>query len=51
LVNAEIEDGILDAESTIGFAGLLLVAGAETTTNLIGNATVSGRPCLIQITK
>jgi cytochrome P450 len=32
---------ILDAESTIGFAGLLLAAGSETTTNLIGNATVS----------
>ncbi len=41
LVNAEVDEGILDPESTIGFAGLLLAAGSETTTNLIGNATVS----------
>lgn len=41
LVDAELDDGILDPESTIGFAGLLLAAGSETTTNLIGNAMVS----------
>jgi cytochrome P450 len=41
LVNAEAQGGVLDAETTIGFAGLLLIAGSETTTNLIGNATVS----------
>jgi cytochrome P450 len=42
LISVLVEAGdILDAESTIGFAGLLLAAGSETTTNLIGNATLT----------
>jgi cytochrome P450 len=41
LVDAQVGEGILDADSTIGFAGLLLAAGSETTTNLIGNAMLS----------
>jgi cytochrome P450 len=41
LVDAEVDGGVLDPESTIGFAGLLLAAGSETTTNLIGNTMVS----------
>jgi cytochrome P450 len=41
LVDAGLGEGILDADSTIGFAGLLLAAGSETTTNLIGNVMVT----------
>jgi len=41
LVDAGLGEGILDAESTLGFAGLLLAAGSETTTNLIGNMMVT----------
>ncbi len=41
LVDAGLGEGILDADSTVGFAGLLLAAGSETTTNLIGNAMVT----------
>jgi cytochrome P450 len=32
------EDDVLSKSETVGFAGLLLFAGTETTTNLIGNA-------------
>jgi cytochrome P450 len=32
------EDDVLSKAETVGFAGLLLFAGSETTTNLIGNA-------------
>jgi cytochrome P450 len=32
------EDDVLSKAETVGFAGLLLFAGTETTTNLIGNA-------------
>jgi cytochrome P450 len=32
------EDDVLTTSETVGFAGLLLFAGTETTTNLIGNA-------------
>lgn len=41
LVDAGLGEGILDADSTMGFAGLLLAAGSETTTNLIGNVMVT----------
>lgn len=41
LVDAGLGEGILDADSTIGFAGLLLAAGSETTTNLIGNVMLT----------
>ncbi len=41
LVDAGLGEGILDANSTMGFAGLLLAAGSETTTNLIGNVMVT----------
>ena len=33
-------EGVLDTNQVIGFASLLLAAGSETTTNLIGNAMV-----------
>jgi cytochrome P450 len=35
------EQGILDPEQVISFATLLLAAGSETTTNLIGNAMLA----------
>ena len=41
LVHAEEEDGTLDAVEVLGFAALLLAAGSETTTNLIGNALLA----------
>jgi len=41
LVDAGLGEGILDADSAIGFAVLLLAAGSETTTNLIGNVMVT----------
>jgi len=41
LVTAGLGEGILDASSTLGFAGLLLAAGSETTTNLIGNVMIT----------
>jgi cytochrome P450 len=34
------DEGVLDTDQVIGFASLLLAAGSETTTNLIGNAMV-----------
>jgi cytochrome P450 len=36
LVNSQ-DEGVLDTDQVIGFASLLLAAGSETTTNLIGN--------------
>ncbi|MDH5674533.1 MAG: cytochrome P450 [Myxococcales bacterium] len=41
LIHAEEEDGILSADQVFAFATLLLIAGAETTTNLIGNAVLA----------
>ena len=41
LVHAEEEDGILDTEQVVSFASLLLAAGSETTTNLVGNAILA----------
>ncbi len=41
LIHAEEEDEILTAEEVVGFASLLLFAGSETTTNLIGNAVLA----------
>jgi cytochrome P450 len=41
LVHAEEEDGVLDTGQVVGFASLLLAAGSETTTNLIGNALLA----------
>ncbi len=38
LVHAEEEGGILDTAQVVGFASLMLAAGSETTTNVIGNA-------------
>jgi cytochrome P450 len=43
LIRAEQDEGILDAEQVIGFASLLLAAGSETTTNLIGNTLLALR--------
>lgn len=43
LVGAEQHDGVLDAEQVVGFASLLLAAGSETTTNLVGNALLALR--------
>lgn len=37
LINAEEQDGILEPNQVFAFASLLLIAGAETTSNLIGN--------------
>jgi cytochrome P450 len=41
LVHAQAEEGVLDPEQVVGFASLLLAAGSETTTNLIGNALLA----------
>ncbi len=38
LVHSGEGEGVLDTNQVIGFASLLLAAGSETTTNLIGNA-------------
>lgn len=38
LVNAEAEEGALDVDQVFAFTTLLLSAGSETTTNLIGSA-------------
>ena len=43
LVGAERDDGVLDAGQVVGFASLLLAAGSETTTNLVGNALLALR--------
>ncbi|MEE2665736.1 MAG: cytochrome P450 [Myxococcota bacterium] len=43
LVHAQEEEGVLDPEQVVGFASLLLAAGSETTTNLIGNALLALR--------
>lgn len=43
LVHAQEEEGVLDTEQVVGFASLLLAAGSETTTNLIGNALLALR--------
>ena len=41
LVRAETEDASLTADEVLAFTALLLVAGNETTTNLIGNAVLT----------
>ena len=41
LIHAEEEDEILEPLQVVSFATLLLAAGSETTTNLIGNATLA----------
>jgi cytochrome P450 len=41
LIHTGEGDGILDPEQVISFASLLLAAGSETTTNLIGNAVLA----------
>lgn len=41
LVEAEVDGERLSVEEVVGFCFLLMVAGTETTTNLIGNATVA----------
>ena len=41
LVQAESEDDRLSADEVMAFTALLLVAGNETTTNLIGNAVIA----------
>ncbi|MCS5638054.1 MAG: cytochrome P450, partial [Myxococcota bacterium] len=41
LVHAGEGEGILEPEQVISFASLLLAAGSETTTNLIGNAVLA----------
>jgi cytochrome P450 len=38
LIHSGEDEGVLDTNQVIGFASLLLAAGSETTTNLIGNA-------------
>ena len=38
LVHAGEGEGVLDTQQVVSFAGLLLAAGSETTTNLVGNA-------------
>ena len=38
LIRAGQGEGVLETGQVVGFAGLLLAAGSETTTNLIGNA-------------
>ena len=43
LIHAQEEEGVLDTEQVVGFASLLLAAGSETTTNLIGNALLALR--------
>jgi cytochrome P450 len=41
LVRAEEEQQALNADELLGFVGLLLIAGNETTTNLLGNAMLA----------
>lgn len=41
LVHAEESDGVLSAEQVLHFTQLLLAAGSETTTNLLGNALLA----------
>jgi cytochrome P450 len=41
LVHAQEEEGVLEPEQVVGFASLLLAAGSETTSNLIGNALLA----------
>ena len=41
LVRAETQDGALDSDEVMAFVALLLVAGNETTTNLLGNAMIA----------
>ena len=41
LIHAGEGEGILDAQQVISFASLMLAAGSETTTNLIGNALLA----------
>ena len=41
LISAEQDAGTLDAAQVFSFAMLLLIAGSETTTNLIGNAVIA----------
>ena len=41
LIHAEEEDGFLTADEVVGFSSLLLFAGSETTSNLIGNAALA----------
>ncbi len=41
LVRAEAEEGTLTAQQVISFTMLLLIAGNETTTNLLGNAMLA----------
>jgi cytochrome P450 len=41
LVRAEDEQQALNADEVLGFVGLLLIAGNETTTNLLGNAMLA----------
>jgi cytochrome P450 len=50
LITAEEEGGLLTADQVIGFSTLLVVAGAETTTNLIGNAVLAlaAHPALLE---
>ena len=41
LVRASDGKGLMSTDQVVGFAGLLLAAGSETTTNLIGNAMMT----------
>ncbi len=41
LLHAGEDEGVLSTGQVVGFASLLLAAGSETTTNLIGNAMVA----------
>jgi cytochrome P450 len=43
LVHSGGEEGVLETQQVISFASLLLAAGSETTTNLIGNAMAALR--------
>ena len=43
LVNSGEGEGVLSTQQVVGFASLLLAAGSETTTNLIGNAMATLR--------
>ena len=43
LLHAGEDEGVLTTAQVVGFASLLLAAGSETTTNLIGNAMVALR--------
>ncbi len=41
LIDAEEQAGMLSPDEVVGFASLLLFAGSETTTNLVGNALLA----------